>query len=139
ERVFRAMEQPPEADEGTVNLANVEERVGVLTPCHGKSGRWAWQRPDGSLVPLRGEVRFEEVECGDEKGHAVLHGISLYAKPGQKIACVGSTGAGKTTITNLINRFYDVQGGRILYDGFDVREIRKDALRRSLGIVLQDT
>ena len=139
ERVFRAMDQPPEVDEGTVDLVNVEERDGVLTPCQGKSGRWAWQRPDGSLVPLRGDVRFEEVDFGYEKGHPILHGISLYAKPGQKIAFVGSTGAGKTTITNLINRFYDVQGGRILYDGFDVREIRKDALRRSLGIVLQDT
>ena len=105
----------------------------------GKAVGWAWQKPDGTRVPLRGDVRFEEVDFGYDEGHSILKNISLYAKPGQKIAFVGSTGAGKTTITNLINRFYDVQGGRVVYDGFDVREIRKDALRRSLGIVLQDT
>ena len=92
-----------------------------------------------NLVPLRGDVRFREVYFGYDSGHPILKDISLYAKPGQKIAFVGSTGAGKTTITNLINRFYDVQEGSVMYDGFDVREIRKKDLRRSLGIVLQDT
>ena len=91
------------------------------------------------MVPLRGDVRFVDVDFGYEEDHPVLKNISLYAHPGQKIAFVGSTGAGKTTITNLINRFYDVQGGQVLYDGIDVKEIKKDALRRSLGIVLQDT
>ena len=101
--------------------------------------QWAWRREDGTLVPLRGDVRFREVYFGYDSGHPILKDISLYAKPGQKIAFVGSTGAGKTTITNLINRFYDVQEGSVMYDGFDVREIRKKDLRRSLGIVLQDT
>ena len=104
-----------------------------------KNERWAWQKPDGTKVPLRGDVRFNEVDFGYDDNHPILKKISLYAKPGQKIAFVGSTGAGKTTITNLINRFYDVQGGSVIYDGFDVRDIKKDALRHSLGIVLQDT
>ena len=99
----------------------------------------AWRRPDGSLAPLRGDVRFQKVDFGYEAGQPILKGISLYAEPGQKIAFVGSTGAGKTTITNLINRFYEVQGGGVTYDGIDVRDIKKDSLRRSLGIVLQDT
>ncbi len=100
---------------------------------------WDWLREDGTRTPLKGDVRFENVDFGYEPGQLILHDISLYARPGQKIAFVGSTGAGKTTITNLINRFYDVQGGRVVYDGIDVRDIRKDDLRRSLGIVLQDT
>lgn len=126
ERVFEVMDEAPEVDEGAVSLE--------------KAGQgWAWHKPDGADVPLRGDVRFEHVDFGYEPGHPVLRDVSLYAKPGQKIAFVGSTGAGKTTITNLINRFYDVQGGRILYDGIDVRDIQKSALRSSLGIVLQDT
>ena len=139
ERVFDAMEQPSEVDTGGTELVHAREENGRLIPCAEKTGSWAWRRPDGTLVPLRGDVRFEHVDFGYEAGHPILHDISLYAKPGQKIAFVGSTGAGKTTITNLINRFYDVEGGQVLYDGIDVRDIKKDSLRRSLGIVLQDT
>ena len=140
ERVFQAIDQSPEEDQGQVDLVNVrEEAGGSLVPCREKTGRWAWQGPDGRLVPLRGDVRFQHVTFGYEPGHPILKDISLYAKPGQKIAFVGSTGAGKTTITNLINRFYDVQEGSVVYDGIDVRDIKKDALRRSLGMVLQDT
>ena len=139
ERVFQVMDQDSEVDEGRTVLVNVKETGGRLSACPEKTGRWAWQRPDGSLTPLRGDVRFEHVDFGYEAGHPILKDISLYAEPGQKIAFVGSTGAGKTTITNLINRFYDVQGGRVIYDGIDVRDIKKDDLRRSLGIVLQDT
>ena len=139
ERVFQVMDQDSEVDEGRTVLVNVKETGGRLSACPEKTGCWAWQRPDGSLTPLRGDVRFEHVDFGYEAGHPILKDISLYAEPGQKIAFVGSTGAGKTTITNLINRFYDVQGGRVIYDGIDVRDIKKDDLRRSLGIVLQDT
>ena len=139
ERVFQVMDQDSEVDEGRTVLVNVKETGGRLSACPEKTGCWAWQRPDGSLTPLRGDVRFEHVDFGYEAGHPILRDISLYAEPGQKIAFVGSTGAGKTTITNLINRFYDVQGGRVVYDGIDVRDIKKDDLRRSLGIVLQDT
>ena len=139
ERVFQVMDQDSEVDEGRTVLVNVKESGGRLSACPEKTGRWAWQKPDGSLTPLRGDVRFEHVDFGYEAGHPILRDISLYAEPGQKIAFVGSTGAGKTTITNLINRFYDVQGGRVIYDGIDVRDIKKDDLRRSLGIVLQDT
>ena len=112
---------------------------GILKECQEKTGKWAWRSKDGELTMLRGDVRFENVDFGYTKEHMILKNISLYAKPGQKIAFVGSTGAGKTTITNLINRFYDVQGGTVVYDGIDVRKIKKDALRHSLGIVLQDT
>ena len=139
ERIFGAMAQQPETDAGTVRLVNVREENGALSACREKTGRWAWQKADGVLVPLRGDVRFEHVSFGYEPGHTILKDISLYAKPGQKIAFVGSTGAGKTTITNLINRFYDVQQGTVTYDGLDIRDIRKDSLRRSLGMVLQDT
>ncbi|MEE0709070.1 MAG: ABC transporter ATP-binding protein [Gemmiger sp.] len=145
ERIFATMEETPEVDEGTVDLVAVrEETDGTLTPCaEGEAtGRWAWcdrSRPQVPFQPLNGDVRFHNVDFGYVKGHLILEGLSLYAKPGQKIAFVGSTGAGKTTITNLINRFYDVTAGSITYDGIDVRLIRKDALRRSLGIVLQDT
>ena len=126
ERVFEAMDQTPEVDDGQVRLEKCD-------------GGWVWRKPDGSEVPLRGDVRFEGVTFGYDAGHPILKDISLFAKPGQKIAFVGSTGAGKTTITNLINRFYDVQKGRVTYDGIDVKDIRKDDLRRSLGMVLQDT
>ena len=126
ERVFEAMDEEPEVDVGDAALEKTETG-------------WAWRKKDGTCVPLRGDVRFEHVNFSYEPGHPILKDVSLYAKPGQKIAFVGSTGAGKTTITNLINRFYDVQGGSILYDGIDVRDIQKSALRSSLGIVLQDT
>ena len=139
ERVFDAMHLKPEVDEGKVDLVNVEEKDGIWIPCEKKTGHLAWRREDGTLVPLRGDVRFQNVDFAYESNHPILKNITLYAKPGQKIAFVGSTGAGKTTITNLINRFYDVQGGSVTYDGIDVKDIKKDALRRSLGIVLQDT
>ena len=139
ERVFEVMDEKPEIDEGRTVLVNVEETGGQREESGKKTGKWAWRSPDGTLRPLRGDVRFENVDFGYEKGHPVLHGISLYARPGQKIAFVGSTGAGKTTITNLINRFYEVESGRVTYDGLDVREISKESLRRSLGMVLQDT
>ena len=138
ERVFEVLEQPPETDEGQVELVNVKEEGGTMTACAEKTGRWAWRRPDGSLAPLRGDVRFQKVDFGYEAGQPILKGISLYAEPGQKIAFVGSTGAGKTTITNLINRFYDIADGKIRYDGINVNKIRKADLRRSLGVVLQD-
>ncbi len=139
ERIFEAMRLPPEVDEGKIRLVNTRGEGVTLTACAEKTGRWAWQKPDGTLVPLRGDVRFHDVTFGYEKGRPILQNISLYAKPGQKIAFVGSTGAGKTTITNLINRFYDIDAGSVTYDGIDVRDIAKDSLRQSLGIVLQDT
>lgn len=139
ERVFDVMSLEPEIDEGKVELVNVKEENGALTVCEETTGRWAWKRPDGTMTELKGDVRFENVDFGYTADRLILKNISLYAKPGQKIAFVGSTGAGKTTITNLINRFYDVQGGAVVYDGIDVKDIEKDALRHSLGIVLQDT
>jgi len=140
ERIFEVMEADPEADDGKVDLVRVtEDRQGNLAEAAFDTGAWAWKKEDGELVPLRGDVRFDHVVFGYDERKTVLHDISLYAKPGQKIAFVGSTGAGKTTITNLINRFYEIQSGTITYDGIDVRDIRKDALRRSLGVVLQDT
>ena len=139
ERVFDVMSLEPEIDEGKVELVNVKEENGALAVCEETTGRWAWKRPDGTMTELKGDVRFENVDFGYTADRLILKNISLYAKPGQKIAFVGSTGAGKTTITNLINRFYDVQGGAVVYDGIDVKDIGKDALRHSLGIVLQDT
>ena len=126
ERIFEVMETEPEPDEGQTRLVRDGEG-------------WAWEKPDGERVPLKGDVRFENVVFGYDPRKTVLKGISLFAKPGQKIAFVGSTGAGKTTITSLINRFYEIQEGTITYDGIDIREIEKDSLRRSLGVVLQDT
>ncbi len=139
ERIFNVLQERPEVDEGKIRLTRVRETPEGLTACTEKTGHWAWQKPDGSLVPLRGDVRFDHVDFGYTPDRLILQGVSLYAKPGQKIAFVGSTGAGKTTITNLINRFYDVNGGVITYDGLDVQDIAKADLRRSLGIVLQDT
>ena len=139
ERVFEVLDERPETDEGGTVLVSVEESGGKLRETGRKTGKWAWRSPEGELRPLRGNVRFEDVDFGYEPGRPVLHGVSLYAHPGQKIAFVGSTGAGKTTITNLINRFYDVERGRVVYDGIDVRDIKKESLRRSLGMVLQDT
>ena len=141
-RIFELLEQKPEADEGTDTLVNCREENGVLTECAERTGSWAWKCPrkDGSaeLVPLRGDVRFFDVDFAYVPGKTVLHDISLYAKPGQKLAFVGATGAGKTTITNLINRFYDIADGKIRYDGVNINHIKKADLRHSLGIVLQD-
>ena len=148
ERIFEMMHEEPETDEGAVRLVKVRRTPdGKLTECvqteaHTKvetHDEFAWKDESGNLTLLKGDVRFENVTFGYVPGKKVLSGISLYAKPGQKIAFVGSTGAGKTTIINLINRFYEIQGGRILYDGIDIRDIRKDDLRRSLAMVIQDT
>ena len=145
ERIFEMMDEEPEVDEGTVTLCRVEEKPdGSLCECSRKSGLWAWKMPDeegrdNTLIPLTGDVRFEHVVFGYNYKKKILDDISLFAKPGQKIAFVGSTGAGKTTIINLINRFYEIQGGVITYDGIDITKIRKADLRRSLGFVLQDT
>ncbi len=140
ERVFEVMETAPEPDRGQTTLVHVSRGPGgTLTEASGRSDGWAWKRPDGELVPLAGDVRFQDVVFGYTPEKTILNGISLYAKPGQKIAFVGSTGAGKTTITNLINRFYEINSGLITYDGIDIRDISKDSLRRSLGVVLQDT
>ena len=139
ERIFAVMEEQPETDEGKTVIVRVEKNGDTLTETAERTGHWAWKKPDGTLVELRGDVRFDHVTFSYDGEKTVLDDVSLFAKPGQKIAFVGSTGAGKTTITNLINRFYDVQQGTITYDGIDVKDIAKDSLRRSLGIVLQDT
>lgn len=144
ERIFDLIDETPEIDNGKVTLTCAKKHAdGSLEACEEYTGVWAWRCPQANgsnkLVELLGDVRFEDVTFAYEEGHDVLKHITLYAKPGQKIAFVGSTGAGKTTITNLINRFYDVQQGRITYDGIDVKDIRKDDLRRSLSMVLQDT
>ncbi len=140
ERVFEVMDEAAEPDAGQVTLVNITgDENGALVETDRRTEDWAWKKPDGTLVPLMGDVRFDHVAFGYEPEKVILRDVSLFAKPGQKIAFVGSTGAGKTTITNLINRFYEIQGGVITYDGIDVREIEKDSLRRSLGIVLQDT
>ena len=139
ERIFAVMEEQPETDEGKTVIVRVDKNGDTLTETAERTGHWAWKKPDGTLVELRGDVRFDHVSFSYDGEKTVLNDVSLFAKPGQKIAFVGSTGAGKTTITNLINRFYDVQQGTITYDGIDVKDIAKDSLRRSLGIVLQDT
>lgn len=144
DRIFRMMDEKPETDEGYVTLVNVREENGKLAECRERTGRWAWRhehQADHSVdyVELKGDVVFENVDFGYNDEKIVLHEVSMYAEPGQKIAFVGSTGAGKTTITNLINRFYDIQDGKIRYDGINVNKIKKADLRRSLGIVLQDT
>ncbi|XAY17482.1 ABC transporter ATP-binding protein [Bengtsoniella intestinalis] len=138
ERVFDMMEQASEIDNGTVTLVSVEETNGTLQEAQNRTGLWAWKTAEG-LVPLAGLVRFTDVDFGYVEGQKVLKNLSLHAKAGQQIAFVGSTGAGKTTITNLINRFYDIQRGTITFDGIEIRDIRKESLRRSLGMVLQDT
>ena len=139
ERIFAVMDEQPETDEGKTVIVRVEKNGDTLTETKRRTGHWAWKKPDGTLVELRGDVRFDHVTFSYDGEKTVLNDVSLFAEPGQKIAFVGSTGAGKTTITNLINRFYDVQQGVITYDGIDVKDIAKDSLRRSLGIVLQDT
>ena len=145
ERIFDMMDEEPEADNGYVELVNARENAdGTLTECSERTGIWAWKHPhsaDGTVTytKLEGDVTFNDVDFGYDDKKIVLHNIKLYATPGQKIAFVGSTGAGKTTITNLINRFYDIQDGKIRYDGININKIKKADLRRSLGMVLQDT
>ena len=144
-RIFELLDQEPEADEGYVTLVNarINPETWELEESEERTGLWAWKHPhkaDGTItyVPLRGDVRMADVDFGYTPDHVVLHGVSVYAKPGQKVAFVGATGAGKTTITNLINRFYDIADGKIRYDGINVNKIKKADLRRSLGVVLQD-
>ena len=145
ERVFALLDEEPETDEGYVTLVNARKNPdGTLSECKERTGTWAWKHPHKSTgeteyVELRGDIVMDGVDFGYTDEKMVLHDVKLYATPGQKIAFVGSTGAGKTTITNLINRFYDIQDGKIRYDGINITKIRKDDLRRSLGIVLQDT
>jgi len=141
ERVFRIIDSPDEADDGKIMLVNaLRDEEGNLTETKERTGIFAWKNPVcHSLTELKGDIRFDEVVFGYQERKTVLHQVSLHAKPGQKIAFVGSTGAGKTTITNLINRFYDINKGRITYDGIDIKLIKKDSLRSSLGMVLQET
>lgn len=145
ERIFALMDEEPEKDEGYVTLVNARrDENGEIVECRERTGMWAWKHPhqaDGTVTytELKGDVRFYDMSFGYEPDHMVLYDLTLYAKPGQKLAFVGSTGAGKTTITNLINRFYDVQDGKIRYDGININKIKKADLRHSLGIVLQDT
>ena len=140
ERVFNIIDSPSEIDEGQYELVNVISEAGMLKECAEVTNDYGWKNPkSGEIIPLKGDIRLNNVTFGYEENKTVLKNVSLYAKPGQKIAFVGSTGAGKTTITNLINRFYDVDEGSITYDGIDIRKIKKDSLRNSLGVVLQDT
>ena len=145
ERIFNMMDEEPEVDDGYVTLVNAKRNPdGTLTECKERTGLWAWKHPhqaDGTVTyqELKGDVRFYDMTFGYTPDHMVLHDLTLYAKPGQKLAFVGSTGAGKTTITNLINRFYDIADGKIRYDGININKIKKPDLRRSLGMVLQDT
>ncbi len=141
-RIFDFMDEEPETDDGYVTLVNAKEENGVLTECPEHTGLWAWKHPhsDGTVTytKLEGRIVFDHVDFSYTPDKEILHDITLYAEPGQKVAFVGATGAGKTTITNLINRFYDIADGKIRYDGININKIRKDDLRRSLGIVLQD-
>lgn len=144
ERIFGLMDEQPEMDSGSVTLVNAREENGTLTECAERTGVWAWKQPHpengtATYTRLTGDVRLFGVDFAYEPGKTVLHNVSLYAKPGQKVAFVGATGAGKTTITNLLNRFYDIADGKICYDGININQICKSDLRRSLGIVLQDT
>ena len=142
-RIFQFMDEKPETDDGYVTLVNAKMENGILVEASGHTGMWAWKHPHGdgtvTYTELKGRVVLDHVDFGYIPGKEVLHDITLYAEPGQKIAFVGSTGAGKTTITNLINRFYDIQDGKIRYDGININKIKKEDLRRSLGMVLQDT
>lgn len=144
ERIFKLLDEEPEADDGYVTLVNAKREGTEIKPCRERSGLWAWEHKhqngdETTYVELTGSVVFDDVDFGYNDDKLVLHNVTLHAKPGQKIAFVGSTGAGKTTITNLINRFYDIQDGKIRYDGININKIKKADLRRSLGIVLQDT
>lgn len=142
-RIFELMDEKPEEDNGYVTLVNAKYEDGELKETDERTETWAWKYPhhDGRLeyIEVKGHIELFDVDFGYEEGNLVLHDISLYAKPGQKIAFVGATGAGKTTITNLLNRFYDIEDGKIRYDGININKIKKDDLRRSLGMVLQDT
>lgn len=141
-RIFEFLDEEHEKDGGVVEVVRVEEdEKGKLKQCSKRTGKWAWKDPENnnSLTPLLGEIRFENVNFSYDGKNLILKNINLYAKPGQKIAFVGPTGAGKTTITNLINRFYDIDSGKITYDGIDIKRIKKDSLRKTLGMVLQDT
>lgn len=144
ERIFALIDEEPEVDDGYVTLVNVKENDGQLVECAERTGLWAWKHPhkaDGTVTytKVQGDVRLVDVDFGYSPDKAVLHNITLYAEPGQKVAFVGATGAGKTTITNLLNRFYDIADGKIRYDGININKIKKADLRHSLGIVLQDT
>ncbi len=144
ERIFDLIDREPEVDDGYVTLVNAKEENGVITECEERTGVWAWKHPhqaDGTVTytRLRGDVVMDDVDFGYDESKTVLHNVSLYAEPGQKVAFVGATGAGKTTITNLLNRFYDIADGKIRYDGININKIKKADLRHSLGIVLQDT
>ena len=143
ERIFKLLDEPAEEDNGYVTLVNAKKVNGEIVECEEETNMWAWKHPhhDGTLTyeELKGNIELDDVDFSYPGGEQVLHNISLYAKPGQKIAFVGATGAGKTTITNLINRFYDIEDGKIRYDGININKIKKPDLRRSLGIVLQDT
>lgn len=140
ERIFALLDEKAEEDEGDIVMVNARvNEKGELEECSERTEIWAWKKPTGELIRVRGDVRFEDVTFSYDGKVDVLKNVSLYAKPGQKIAFVGSTGAGKTTITNLINRFYDIQSGRVTYDGIPIRQIKKASLRGSLGMVLQDT
>ena len=141
-RIFEMMDEKPETDDGYVTLVNAKYDGDNLTETDGRTGLWAWKHPhnDGTVTytKLTGDIKFDDVDFGYNSDKIVLHNVSLFAEPGQKLAFVGATGAGKTTITNLINRFYDIADGKIRYDGININKIRKSDLRRSLGIVLQD-
>lgn len=143
QRIFALIDEQPEEDQGYVTLVNAREENGEIVECAERTGTWAWKHPhkDGTITytKLTGDVRLHDVDFGYEENKIVLHNITLYAEPGQKVAFVGATGAGKTTITNLLNRFYDIDDGKIRYDGININKIKKEDLRRSLGIVLQDT
>ncbi|EOH88998.1 ABC transporter ATP-binding protein [Enterococcus villorum] len=143
QRIFHLLDEKPEEDQGTIELVNIEkDSSGAITETTSHTGKWAWKEQCSNKIvytELKGDVRFEQVTFGYQSNKVILHEIQLFAKPGQKIAFVGATGAGKTTITNLINRFYDIQAGKITYDGINIERIKKSSLRRSLGIVLQDT
>ena len=144
ERIFELIDLEPEVDDGYVTLVNAKEENGIITECTERTGMWAWKHPhqaDGSVTytKLTGDIVMDDVDFGYDENKTVLHNVTLYAEPGQKVAFVGATGAGKTTITNLLNRFYDIADGKIRYDGININKIKKADLRRSLGIVLQDT
>ena len=143
DRIFTLIDEEPEVDEGYVTLVNAREEDGEIIECEEHTGLWAWKHPhqDGTVTytKLTGDVRMFDVDFGYVPEKTVLHNITLYAEPGQKVAFVGSTGAGKTTITNLINRFYDIADGKIRYDGININKIKKADLRRSLGVILQET
>ena len=142
-RIFALLDEQPETDDGYVTLVNAREENGQLVECAEHTGTWAWKHPHGdgtvTYTKLTGDVRLNHVDFGYEPDKLVLHDVCVYAEPGQKVAFVGATGAGKTTITNLINRFYDIDDGKIRYDTININKIKKGDLRRSLGIVLQDT